>query len=80
MKKKVLTLITDEEFLPLNLPGITILENASYHFCCEVDLELVSIDYVIKEALKLTSLKDMTIEDPSMEEVIRILYGAAKNA
>jgi ABC-2 type transport system ATP-binding protein len=79
MKKKVLTLITDEESLSLNLEGIKVLENGSYHFSCEVDLEITPIDRVIQEALKLTSLKDVTIEDPSMEEVIRILYGTAKN-
>jgi hypothetical protein len=39
----------------------------------------VPIDRVIQEALKLTGLKDVTIEDPSMEEVIRILYGKGIN-
>lgn len=75
MKKKILNLITDEESLVLNLPGITILENEHYHFCCEVDLDIIPIDRVIHEALKKTNLKDVTIEDPSMEEVIRLLYG-----
>lgn len=75
MKKKILTLITDDETLSLNLPGITILETSPYHFSCEVDLEITPIDRVISEALKRTSLKDVTIEDPSMEEVIRLLYG-----
>lgn len=75
MKKKILTLVTDEEHLSLNLPGIRVLENTQHHFSCEVDIETIPIDRVIQEALKLTSLKDVTIEDPSMEEVIRLLYG-----
>lgn len=75
MKKKILTLTTDEDKLSLNLPGIKILENAHHHFCCEVDVGTTPIDRVIQEALKLTSLKDVTIEDPSMEEVIRLVYG-----
>jgi ABC-2 type transport system ATP-binding protein len=75
MKKKILTLVTDEEVLSLNLPGMKVLENAHHHFSCEVDIGLTPIDRVIQEALKLTSLKDVTIEDPSMEEVIRLLYG-----
>lgn len=77
MKKKILTLITEEETLSLNLPGIKILENSQYHFCCEVDLGITPIDRVIYEALKLTGLKDVTIEDTSMEEVIRMLYGSS---
>lgn len=76
LKKKNLTLIMDTESLNLNLPGVTVLENENHHFVCDVDLSLMPIDQVIHEALKLTSLKDITIEDPSMEEVIRILYNS----
>lgn len=75
MKKKILTLITDVEDLILTLPGITVIETAPYHFVCEVDLEITEIDKVIQEALKKTTIKDLTIEDPSMEEVIRTIYG-----
>lgn len=77
MKKKILTLITDKERLSLSLPGITTMENAQYHFSCEIDLSIISIERVIQEALKIASLKDVTIEDPSMEEVIRLLYSTA---
>lgn len=74
LKKKIIKLITEEESLSLNLPGIKVLENGRYHFNCEIDLEIVPIGRVIQEALKMTSIKDVTIEDPSMEEVIRLLY------
>ncbi len=80
VKKKILTLTTDEERLELKLPGIKILENADYHFVCEVDLSNTPIEQVIHEALKLTSLKDMTIEDPSMDEIIRTVYGTTHHA
>lgn len=80
MKTKVLKLVIDEESLPLQLPGVKILENAQHHFSCEIDLEIIPIDRVIQEALKLASLKDITIEDPSMEEVIRLLYGMNAHA
>lgn len=80
MKKKILTLVMDEEYLSLSLSGIKVLENAHHHFICEVDIGSIPIDRVIQEALKLTTLKDITIEDPSMEEVIRLLYGTNRNA
>ncbi len=80
MKKKVLKLIMDSESIPLSLPGVTISENGQNHFICEVDIGICPIDRVIQEALKLTTIKDITIEDPSMEEVIRLLYGTTKNA
>lgn len=74
IKKKILSLITDIENLPLVLPGMKILENGNYHFVCEIDLTNTPIEQVIHEALKLTGIKDVTIEDPSMEEIIRTLY------
>jgi len=80
MKKKWVHLFTDRETLPLSLPGVTIGENARYHFACEVDLDVTSIDRVIQETLKLTTLKDVTIEDPSMEEIIRLLYKRQSDA
>lgn len=80
MKKKILTLVMDDECLSLSLPGIKILENAHHHYSCEVDIGIIPIDQVIQEALKLTTIKDLTIEDPSMEEVIRLLYGTISHA
>jgi ABC-2 type transport system ATP-binding protein len=80
MKKKILSLLVEEESISLNIPGITILENNQHHFRCEVDLAIVSVNQVIQTALKLTHVRDLTIEDPSMEEIIRLLYGTAKNA
>lgn len=77
MKKKILKLVTDQERLSLNLPGIEVLSNEQYHFSCEVDIGITPIEQVIMEVLKISNLKDVTIEDPSMEEVIRLLYGSS---
>lgn len=79
MKRKVLSLVMDGDSLSFSLPGIKVLENAQHYFSCEVDIGITPIDRVIQEALKQTTLKDITIEDPSMEEVIRLLYGTASH-
>lgn len=78
VRKKILTLTTETERFSLNLSGIKALENNNFHFVCEVYLEEISIDRVIQETLKRTSLKDVTIEDPSMEEIIRTLYQSTR--
>jgi ABC-2 type transport system ATP-binding protein len=74
IKRKILSLTTDVEKLVLDLPGIKVLENGDHHFVCEINVEENPIERVIHETLKQTSLKDVTIEDPSMEEIIRTLY------
>lgn len=75
MATKVLRLLTDAESMPpLNLPGITVIENGNHNFTCEINTASTPIEQVIQRALALTQVKDITIEDPSMEEVIRLLY------
>jgi ABC-type uncharacterized transport system ATPase subunit len=58
------------------LPHVKVIENKNYNFICEIDLEKTTTDKIVHEVLKLTGIKDITIEDPSMEEIIRDLYGA----
>ncbi len=75
LKKKILKLVIEAEKIALDLAGIQIVENGNHQFVCEVSLGKIGIDEAIQEILKRTSIKDMTIEDPSMEEIIRNLYG-----
>lgn len=77
LKKKLLTLLTSDEPASLKFPGIKTLELSNHHVTYEVDLSIIPIDRVIQEALKSTSIKDVTIEDPSMEEIIREIYAAS---
>lgn len=77
IKKKILTLLTSEEPKILQLPGVKTLESSPHHIAYEVNLSIIPIENVIQEAFKTTGIKDVTIEDPSMEEIIRELYGTA---
>lgn len=79
IKKKILTLLTSEEPKALQMTGVKTLEMTSHHITYEVDLSIIPIDRVIHEAFKTTSVKDVTIEDPSMEEIIRELYSATNS-
>jgi ABC-2 type transport system ATP-binding protein len=73
-KKKILTLSVEKKYLSFNIPGIKIIDTAPYHYVYEIDTDIMPIDRVIQETLQLTNLKDITIEDLPMEEIIRILY------
>jgi len=75
LQKKVVTITSDQETLTLDLPGIEILRNDNYVLQCEIETATTPIDKVIHAAMKACSLKDVTIEDPTMEEIIRGLYG-----
>lgn len=71
---KKLTLFTDGSPLHFQLPGVSFQERSQYRYVCEVDLTVSSVDQVIQAALPLANLQDITIEDPSMEEIIRGVY------
>ncbi len=75
VKRKIVTLTSDQRELSLELPGLQVLENHNFIFKCEVDLETTPIEQVVHAALTRCSLKDVTIEDPTMEEIIRNIYG-----
>jgi ABC-2 type transport system ATP-binding protein len=80
IKKKILTLLTSEVPSPLQLAGVKTLEQSPHHITYEVDLSLIPIDRVIQAALKMGGVKDITIEDPSMEEIIREVYGTVDHS
>jgi len=76
MRKKIVTLITEEEKISFTIPGVTPLASPPFHFICEIDLAIQPIEKVIQKALEVANVKDITIEDPSMEEIIRDVYAA----
>jgi ABC-2 type transport system ATP-binding protein len=78
IKKKVIKIITDSEKIPLEMAGVSIQSSAPFHFVCEVDLTKTSTEKVVQEVLKVANLQDLTIEDPSMEDIIRGLYDSVR--
>jgi ABC-2 type transport system ATP-binding protein len=78
LKKKFLSLVTENKYINLQLPGVKILERTPYNFFCEIDLDISPIHFVVQEILKLTNIKDVTIQDPPMEKIIQNLYEQRK--
>jgi ABC-2 type transport system ATP-binding protein len=74
VKKKILSITTDQEKLNLDLPYTKVIDNKEYNFLCEIDLTKTTTEKIIHEVLKCRGIKDITIEDPSLEEIIRDLY------
>ena len=70
--KKKMTLITNEKML--QIPGIVPLESDDYRFTCELTSD--QIEPFLHAVFKLTAIKDVQINDPTMEEIIRDVYGS----
>jgi ABC-2 type transport system ATP-binding protein len=79
-RRKLLTLQTAEADVVVDLPGTRVVARAPHRLELEVDLERVRVEQVVAHVIGRASLRDLTVNDPPLEEVIRALYGRAAPA
>jgi len=77
IRRKVVTLVTAESAVTLELPGITVSERAPHRTVLEVDVALTPVEAVVQAALRASKLHDLTVEDPPMEEIVQAIYRSA---
>jgi ABC-2 type transport system ATP-binding protein len=77
LRRKRLTLQTAEREVQVSVPGARVRARSPYRLELEVDVAVTPIDAVIAALLRAGSLKDLTVEDPPMDEVVRAIYAAA---
>lgn len=73
--KKLVSVASDRQLFDLKIDGVEWITNAPFSATFEVDLQRVSLERVIQELFKEGGIKDITIEDPPLEEIIRAIYG-----
>lgn len=74
-KKKKMIIVSDQKNPCFKIYGVKILKSDDYEMTCEIDLEKISLGDVIENvSLVFPSLKDLTIENPSMETIINNIY------
>ncbi|TBL81829.1 ABC transporter ATP-binding protein [Paenibacillus thalictri] len=79
MKRELLThksirlqLLEDSE--PLSMPGVETVEHTGQTMRLAVDTRRVSMEAVLARIVAACRIQDVTIEDPSMEEIITHIY------
>jgi ABC-2 type transport system ATP-binding protein len=76
-RRKLLTLQTAEADVVVDLPGTRVVARAPHRLELEVDLDRVRVEQVVAHVIGRAGLRDLTVNDPPLEEVIRALYGRA---
>jgi ABC-2 type transport system ATP-binding protein len=76
--KKIITLQTASAALPLKMKGVTPLSTEAHRHVFEIDTSLQNVEAVIAAALKKGGLRDISVEDPPMEDVINAIYARNK--
>lgn len=77
MKKKIIDLKFSDIKGDFVIKGVKIIKRKDYGIKLEVDLSMISQDDAISEIMKQGDIVDITIEDPSLEEVIKAIYNEA---
>lgn len=74
IRKKVISIVTEEEKLQWDLPTAKVLEQSPHHLKLEVDIKQHSAEKVIAYLMEKTTLKDLIIEGPPLETIIQTIY------
>jgi len=80
IRRKVVTLLTAEAEITLDLPGVTVTAREPHRAVLEVDVDRTPIERVVQAALDAARLRDLTVEDPPMEEIVQAIYASARSA
>lgn len=74
IRKKVITIVTEEENIDWRQSGTKILEQSAHHLKIEIDVTKHTVEKLVSELLEAYSVKDLTIESPPLETIIQSLY------
>ncbi|HEY5961075.1 MAG TPA: ATP-binding cassette domain-containing protein, partial [Polyangiaceae bacterium] len=78
-RKKRIRLLTDVPSLTLELPGVTCISRLAHQCVLEVDPAVTPVEQVIRAALDRATLRDVSIEEPPLEQAIRAMYQSTDN-
>lgn len=77
IREKIITLAMKEESISLAMDGVRLIEAVPHQLRVCVDTTQVSVEAVLQHAMKLSSLQDITVEDPPMEDIIKEIYAGS---
>ncbi len=77
IERKRITVHSAAERVELSQPGVRVTARVPHRTELDVDLRRTSVEQVVQALLAQTTLEDLSIEDPPMEEVVRAIYAGA---
>lgn len=78
--RKRITVTSAAERVDLVLPGVDVTGRRPHATELDVDLEQTTVEKVVAALLATTSVEDLSIEDPPMEEIVQAIYARAEAA
>jgi ABC-2 type transport system ATP-binding protein len=77
LKRKRVSFWTEADHLELELPGVRVLSSRLHRTDVEIAFDSTPLGHVVDAAARQSLIRDVAIEDPPLDEVIRALYANA---
>jgi ABC-2 type transport system ATP-binding protein len=75
IREKIVTLTMKVETIDVGgLAGVRILEQKPYHLKLAVATDQTSVEFLLQSVMPKTGLDDLSVEDPSAEDIIKEIY------
>ncbi len=74
LRRRMVVLVTEEERAAVDLPGVSVALAEPHRLTLAVDTEITPIERVVAVALAGHAVRDLVIENPPLEEVIKAIY------
>jgi ABC-2 type transport system ATP-binding protein len=74
LRHRTVTLVTGEETPDLAIDGVTAMAVEPYRLTLAVDTTVVPIEQVVAAALQRLAVRDLSVENPPLEDVIKAIY------
>jgi ABC-2 type transport system ATP-binding protein len=75
--KRRVVVVTEASEVQLDLPGVQCVNHAPYRTTFDIEVALTPLGRVVDSVSQQTTLRDLEILDPPLDEVIRDLYASA---
>jgi ABC-2 type transport system ATP-binding protein len=80
LQHRSVTVVAEDERPALDLPGVTVSAREPHKLTLAVDTEATTIERVVSAALSTLLIRDLMIENPPLDDVIRAIYRSAEAA
>lgn len=80
ISEKLITLALKEERVDIEAKGVRLIEHKPHQLVIAVDTRHTSVEAVLQDLMKKSSLVDITVEDPPMEDIIKKIYATGWKA
>jgi len=77
LRQRSVTLVTEEERPAIDLPGVAVSASEPHRLSLAVDTDITGVERVVAEAIRRYAVRDLMIEHPPLDAVIRAIYARA---